>query len=85
IQQPFRVHDRLTLLNLKPEFQVYLEQGYLNPTQAFYLGKVSPEHQAPFWNLIKNGKIDNSELASVAQNFIDAESQDDMFPEAVLT
>jgi ParB family chromosome partitioning protein len=85
IQQPFRVHDRLTLLNLKPEYQAYLEQGYLNPTQAFYLGKVSREHQTPFWNLIKNGKIDNSELAAVAQSFIDAASQDDMFPEAVLT
>lgn len=85
IQQPFRVHDRLTLLNLKPEYQAYMEQGILNPTQAFYLGKVLPEHQAPFWNMIKSGKIDNSELAAVAQSFIDAASQDDMFPEAVLT
>lgn len=85
IQQPFRVHDRLTLLNLKPEYQVYMEQGILNPTQAFYLGKVSPEHQAPFWNLIKSGKVDSGELAAVAQSFINAASQDDMFPEAVLT
>ncbi len=85
IQQVFRIHDRLTLLNLKPEYQAYMEQGILNPTQAFYLGKVKQEYQAPFWNMIKNGKIDGSELAAVAQNFIDADSQDDMFPEAVLT
>lgn len=85
IQAPFRVYDRLTLLNLKPEYQTYLEQGILNPTQAFYLGKVKPEYQAPFWNMIKNGKVDGGELAAVAQSFIDADSQDDMFPEAVLT
>lgn len=85
IQQVFRIHDRLTLLNLKPEYQAYMEQGILNPTQAFYLGKVSPEHQAPFWNMIKGGKVDSSELATVAQSFVDAASQDDMFPEAVLT
>lgn len=85
IQQPFRVHDRLTLLNLKPEYQVYMEQGILNPTQAFYLGKVSQEHQAPFWNLIKSGKVDTGELAAVAQSFINAANQEDMFPEAVLT
>lgn len=85
IQQVFRIHDRLTLLNLKPEYQAYMEQGILNPTQAFYLGKVSPEHQAPFWNMIKSGKVDSSELATVAQSFVDAANQDDMFPEAVLT
>lgn len=85
IQQVFRIHDRLTLLNLKPEYQAYMEQGILNPTQAFYLGKVSPEHQAPFWNMIKSGKVDGSELATVAQSFVDAASQDDMFPEVVLT
>ena len=85
IQAPFRVYDRLTLLNLKPEYQTYLEQGILNPTQAYYLGKVQPEHQAPFWNMIKNGKVDSTELAAVAQSFVDAASQDDMFPEAVLT
>ena len=85
IQAPFRVYDRLTLLNLKLEYQGLLEQGILNPTQAFYLGKVKQEYQAPFWNMIKNGKIDGSELAAAAQNFIDADSQDDMFPEAVLT
>jgi len=85
ILQPFRVTDRLTLLNLKPDYQNCLEQGILTPTQAFYLSKVAPEYQDPFWRMIRSGKVDSSELAAVAQSFTDAANQPEMFPEVKLT
>ncbi|MBY0355261.1 MAG: ParB/RepB/Spo0J family partition protein [Rickettsiales bacterium] len=85
ILQPFRVHDRLTLLNLKPEYQICLEQGILTPTQAFYLSKVAPEYQDPFWRMIRSGKVDSSELAAVAQTFADAGNQPELFPDVKLS
>lgn len=85
ILQPFRVHDRLTLLNLKPEYQNCLEQGILTPTQAFYLSKVAPEYQDPFWRMIRSGKVDSSELAAVAQTFADAGNQPELFPDVKLS
>lgn len=85
ILQPFRVHDRLTLLNLKTEYQDCLRQGILTPTQAFYLSKVAPEYQDPFWRMIRSGKVDSNELAAVAQSFTEAANQPEMFPEVKLS
>lgn len=85
ILQPFRVHDRLTLLNLKTEYQECLRQGILTPTQAFYLSKVAPEFQDPFWRMIRGGKVDSNELAAVAQSFTEAANQPEMFPEVKLS
>lgn len=85
ILQPFRVHDRLTLLNLKAEYQECLRQGILTPTQAFYLSKVAPEFQDPFWRMIRGGKVDSNELAAVAQSFTEAANQPEMFPEVKLS
>ena len=85
IHQPHRIRERLSLLQLKPEYQEYFERDILNPTQAYYLSTVAVHHQEAFWQKIKRGDVPSSMLASVAQAFIDAENQAEMFADAKLS
>lgn len=85
ISQPHRILDRLTLLNLKEEYQVLLEDDFLTPTQAYYMSKVPTEFQDTFWRMIRDGRVDTNSLAAVAQGFIDTANQVDLFPESRLS
>ncbi len=85
ITQPHRVTDRLQLLLLKTDYQEYLSKGLLNPTQAFYLAKVPTEYQDRFWQMIRTGKADSNSLPAIAQSFIDAANQTEMFAECKLS
>lgn len=85
IHQPHRIRERLSLLQLKPEFQGHFEKGILNPTQAYYLSTVAAHHQEAFWQKIKRGDVPSSMLASVAQAFIDADNQTEMFASVKLS
>ncbi len=79
VLQPYRIADRLVLLNLKSEYQECLEKSFITATQAFYLAKVSAEFQPQFFRMIRDGKVDNASLASAAQYFTEAASQRRMF------
>lgn len=85
ITQPHRITDRLQLLNLKTDYQEYLAKGILNPTQAYYLAKVPTEYQDGFWQMIRSGKADTGSLPAIAQSFIEAANQVDLFPECKLS
>lgn len=85
ISQPHRISDRLSLLNLKSDYQDYLAQNILSPTQAFYLSKVPVEYQDSFWRLIRSGKVDSASLAATAQGYINQANQNDMFPDTKLS
>jgi ParB family chromosome partitioning protein len=81
ITQPHRITERLQLLKLKPDYQEYLAKGLLSPTQAFYLAKTPFEYQDSFWQMIRSGRADNNSLAVIAQSFVDAANQTEMFAE----
>ncbi len=75
IAQPHRITDRVALLALKEDYQDYLAQGIITPSQAYYMAQVNKPNQDAFFRMIREGKCDNASLANVAQAFIDAESQ----------
>lgn len=76
----FRVKWRLSLLNLKSEYQQFVESEQLNPTQALEMAQLSPEGQDKLFRLIKTGQLDNpTRLKSAAQGIKDAECQASFF------
>nr|BDD45312.1 hypothetical protein 31 [bacterium] len=85
ISQPHRIRERLSLLDLNPEYQHLLEKGLITPSQAYYMSIIPSHLQAKFFNLIKRGKCDSTSLASTARAFVEIDSQDEMFAEERLS
>lgn len=76
----FRIKWRLSLLNLKPEYQQFVESDQLNPTQALEMAQLSVEGQDKLFRLIKTGQLDNPQrLKAAARGIKEAECQESFF------
>lgn len=51
----FRIEERLTLLNLEPTSMKLFETGAINPTEAYYLGKLPERLQGRMLKAIRAG------------------------------
>lgn len=76
----FRIKWRLSLLNLKPEYQQFVESEQINPTQALEMAQLSSEGQDKLFRLIKTGQLDNpARLKAAARGIKEAECQNSFF------
>ena len=89
LRQPWRIRERLTLLNARPEYQDLFANGHITPKQAFYLGKLEPRNQDTLFRAIRAGKTQTrAALRATAEALQQAEQQTMMFedpPEAEAT
>lgn len=79
ISQPWRIKDRLSLLNLDPVFQDALVKKVLTPSQAYEMSRLSVANQRRLFKLIGDGKANTyAKLRSLA-NAMDTEDRQGAF------
>ena len=80
LRQPWRIQERLTLLNARPEYLQLFATGQISPKQAFYLGKLQPHNQDTLFRAIRDGRCQTrAGLRATAEALQHAEQQTMMF------
>lgn len=76
LKHPVKVTDRLSLLNLRPEYQDLVASGQLTQSQGFEMSRLPPVRQDDLFRALKAGKTANqSALRQYANAMIEADSQ----------
>lgn len=82
IKQPWRIQERLNLLNLKPVYREYVVKGILTPSQAQEMSRVDVPFQDLLFNKIRDGKADTyNKLRSLANAIVYQQEQQSFLPE----
>ena len=85
-KQPWRINERTSLLNLKPDFQDLVIKGHLSPAQAFEMSRVSGEDQLVVFRKIREGKLDSYEkLRAFVSSLLDTGIEGSLFEIKPLT
>lgn len=61
LRQPWRVSDRVLLLNLRPEYQLLMRTGQLTHTQGTKMAALTPEAQDEVFRAIRRGECSTPE------------------------
>ena len=56
-KQPWRIDERLALLNLRDEYKRLVISGDIRPSEAFHMARVPKDRQHVVLNAIKSGKV----------------------------
>lgn len=84
IKQPWRIKDRLQLLDLNDDHRQYLEKGVLTPSQAFELSRLPTELRDNLLRLMRGGKCNSyDKLRATADALLDAYNQRTLIEEAL--
>ncbi|MFH0351046.1 MAG: ParB/RepB/Spo0J family partition protein [Chromatiales bacterium] len=80
LKQIWRIKERLSLLNLRPEYQEFLAKWAITPSQAYEMSRLSPAGQDQLLRLIRSGTCDSyNRLRACADGLLQGESQDNLF------
>lgn len=83
VSQVWRITDRIALLGLTLDNRDLIAKGIVTLTQAYHMARLSPNGQARFLDLVKQGLVSTNQAASAAATAIAAkEAQIDMFAPA---
>jgi ParB family chromosome partitioning protein len=86
LKQPWRINERLSLLNLRPDHQKLLAQGVLTPSQGFEMSRLPPALQDELLKLIRGGKCDSyNALRATATGLLERDSQSELLPKTPAT
>jgi ParB/RepB/Spo0J family partition protein len=79
-KQPWRIDERLRLLNLSEEFQNMIKSGTLGNMHASELSRLPAEKQCPVYCKIMNGDLNTfNKLRAYVDSLIFLEAQTDLF------
>lgn len=74
------IYDRLSLLNLTPEYQREVIQSNLTPLQAYEISRLSPDKQVMVYGKIKRGELNTyNKLYAFVTGIIALENQQEIF------
>jgi ParB/RepB/Spo0J family partition protein len=80
------IYDRISLLNLKPEYQEMTIRGTLTPSQAYEISRLPREKQEVVYAKIRKGELNTyNKLYSFVTAMISLESQENIFALAPLS
>lgn len=85
ICQPWRIQERLNLLNLDRAFQEYTVKGILTPSQAQEMSRLPKDKQGIVFDKISAGKADNyNKLRSLVNALLFVQEQESFLTEPTL-
>jgi hypothetical protein len=79
LKQPWRITERLSLLNLRGDHQELLARGTLSPSQAYEMSRLPPSMQDQLLKLIRTGACDSyARLRATTEGLLQRESQGEL-------
>ncbi|MGI8427619.1 MAG: ParB/RepB/Spo0J family partition protein [Actinomycetota bacterium] len=83
LKQPWRITERLSLLNLREDHQELLAHGTLSPSQGYEMSRLPPALQDELLKLIRRGTCDSyARLRATTEGLLLRESQGELLPPA---
>jgi ParB/RepB/Spo0J family partition protein len=80
------IYDRVSLLNLTPEYQEMTIKGTLTPSQAYEISRLAQDKQGIVFDKIRRGELDSyNKLYAFVTAMINLESQQNIFALAPLS
>ena len=83
LKQPWRITERLSLLNLREDHQELLARGILSPSQGYEMSRLPAPLQDELLKLIRRGACDSyARLRATTEGLLLRESQGELLPPA---